>query len=44
MLLKTVRIEKPTPQLLNLMRKLQAEKEENKKRLVSKKDDFFKKK
>ena len=44
MLLKTVRIEKPTPQLLNLVRKLQAEKEENKKRLVSKKDDFFTKK
>jgi hypothetical protein len=44
MLLKTVHIEKPSPQLLNLVRKLQAEKEENKKRLVSKKDDFFKKK
>jgi hypothetical protein len=44
MLLKTVHIEKPSPELLNLVRKLQAEKEENKKRLVSKKDDFFKKK
>jgi len=44
MLLKTVQIEKPSPGLLNLVRKLQAEKEANKKRLVSKKDDFFKKK
>jgi hypothetical protein len=44
MLLKTVHIEKPSPGLLNLARKLQAEKEANKKRLVSKKDDFFKKK
>jgi hypothetical protein len=44
MLLKTVHIEKPSPELLNLVRKLQAEKEENKKRLASKKDDFFKKK
>ena len=44
MLLKTVLIEKPSPGLLNLARKLKAEKEANKKRLISKKDDFFKKK
>ena len=44
MLLKTIHIEKPSPELLNLMHKLKAEKEEKKKRLLSKKDDFFKKK
>jgi len=44
MLVKTLHIENPSEQLLNFVRKLQAEKEENKKKLVSKKDDFFKKK
>lgn len=44
MFTKTVYIEKPSQKLLEFVRKLQADKEERKRKLLSQKDDFFPKK
>jgi hypothetical protein len=44
MLSRTTHINNPSPKLLQFVRDLQAKKEENKKQLASKKDDYFKKK